>query len=190
MSRDVFKCLYEVPADHPAVEAHFATVDAAAAATWVYVKSIGALGYHTSSWDGSLYGVLFADLVGRAEYWRVAETVYHPDTENHRALLCLPKRTKIATAVRAAFDTVPNIPKSSVLARNLGWSGAQPTDGSKVHFATVQKLETPTLRVVVQVPRQIDDGWTPPDFFTEITASQHMALIAAHNALIPEGTDQ
>ncbi len=188
MSRDVFKCLYEVPADHPAVTAHFTAVDTAAAATWAYVESVGALGYHTSGWDGSLYGVIFPDLIGRADHWRVLDHVYHPNVP--KALLCVPKKTKAAVDVRTAFDAAPKIPKSTKLAKDLGWSGAQPTDGKKVHFATVQQLDAPTPRIFVQVPRQIGDGWTPPDFFTEVLTSEHMAAIAAHNALVPERDDQ
>lgn len=184
---DVFKVTYEVPADHPAVEAHFTSVDAAASATWAYVESVGALGYHTSSWDGSLYGVLFADIVGRADYWRVTETVYHPDTENHRALLCVPKKTKAASEVRAVFEAVPAIPKSEILARDLGWSKShrEVTDGSKIFFATVQKLTMPQARVFVRVPRKIGDGWEAPDFWVERTEGDYMRAIEAHNALVP-----
>lgn len=187
MSKDVFKCLYEVPADHPAVAAHCAAVDVAAAATRAYVESVGALGYRTSSWSGSLASVIFADGAFPPEHWKILDREWHPTAA--KAYACIPKKTKAAEAVREAFDAVPAIPQTDRLAIALGWSGAQPTDGRKIHFATVQRLTEPTPRVIVQIPRQIDDGWTPPDFFTEITVSQHMAAIAAHNALVPEETN-
>lgn len=181
---DVFKVAYEVPADYPAVAAHFDAVDKAAAATWAYVERVGAVGYHTSGWDGALYGVVFAGVV--SPEWKVLERVYHADHD--KALLCCPKRTKAAAAVKAEFDAVPKIPKSELLARELGWSRSrrEVMDGSKIYFATVHKLTLPAPRVFVRLPRQIGDGWEAPDFWTERTEGDYMRAIAAHNALVPE----
>lgn len=180
---DVFKVTYEVPADHPAVAAHFDAVYKAAAETWAYVESIGAVGYHTSGWDGALYGVVFDGVIGPE--WKVLDRVYQADHD--KALLCCPKRTKAAAAVKALFDAVPKIPKSELLARDLGWSRGrrEVTDGSKIHFATVHKLPMPTPRVFVRVPRQIGDGWQAPDFWVERTEGDYMRAIEAHNALVP-----
>lgn len=180
---DVFKVVYEVSPDHPAVVAHFAAVEVAASATWAYVESVGALGYYTSSWDGSLHGVVFTGAV--PPEWKVLERVYHPNAD--KALLCMPKKTKAAAEVKAAFDAVPAIPKSEILARDLGWSKRhrEVMDGNKVYFATVHKLDLPTPRVFVRVPRQIGDGWEAPDFWTERTEGDYMRAVAAHNALVP-----
>lgn len=188
MSKDVFKVVYEVPADHPEIVAHFAAVEAAAAKTWVYVESVGALGYYTSSWDGSLHGVLFADRVGKADLWKVLDTVYHPQADKNRAYLCMPKKTKAAAEMRAAFEAVPKIPKSELLAAKLGWTRRhrEVTDGSRIYFATVHKLDVPTPRVFVRVPRQIGDGWTAPEFWAERSEGDYMRAIEAHNALVPD----
>lgn len=183
---DVFKVTYEIPHDHPLVAEHFAAVEAAAAVTWAYVESLGALGYHTSTWNGSLHGVIFNDLVGRADYWKVLDRVYHPGADKNRGLLCIPKKTKIAAAVRAAFDAVPPTPPSRDLAHKLGWNRPHVTDGSRMYFATVTRLTLPAPRVFVRLPRQIDDGWTAPGIFTEVTEGEYMRAIAAHNALVPE----
>lgn len=182
---DVFKVVYEVPADLPAVTRHFAAVADAASATWSYVESLGALGYYTSSWDGSLHGVVFGDLVGRADHWKVLEHVHHPDSP--KAYLCAPKKTKAAAEVKAAFDAVPKIPKSETLAAALGWSKGRRdvTDGNKIYFAVVHKIDFPTPRVFVRAPRQIGDGFTPPDFWTERTEGDYMRAIEAHNATVP-----
>lgn len=187
MGKDVFKVVYEVSPEHPAVKAHFDEVAAAADTTWKYVESVGALGYYTSSWDGSLHGVLFADVVGRAHLWKVLNREYHPDAPGNIALLCVPKKTKIAVEVRAAFEAVPKIRKSELLAQDLGWSKGHRdvTDGYKIYFATVHKLDRPEPRVFVRVPRQIGDGWTAPNFWTERTEGDYMRAIEAHNALVP-----
>lgn len=187
---DVFKVSYEMPADHPAVAAHYEAVAKAAATTWAYVESVGAIGYYTSTWNGALDAVIFPDVVGRADHWKVLNRVYHPKAENHTAVQCVPKRTKIAAEVKAAFDAVPAIPPSRDLAHALGWTNSRVGDGSKIYFATVHKLETPTPRVFLRLPRQIDDGWEAPDFFIERTEGDLMRAIAAHNALVPKENPQ
>lgn len=186
MANDVFKCRYETNAYRPEVIQHFAAVDEATEATWAYVHAIGAIGFHSFHHDGGLAGVIFNDLVGRADFWKVQDTVYHPGAELNRGLLCVPKRTKAAAGVLDVYSKVPAIPSARDLAIKLGAPPERITDGSKLYWPTAMRVTLPTHRVFVLVPRQIDDGWEQPRHFTEVPESVFMHAIAEHNALVPK----
>lgn len=177
MSKDVFVVTYEVPADRPEVVEFNDAVRAADAQTLQYVESVGGVGFYTTSLFGTLHGVIFPDLIGRAEHWKVLDRV-------DGGVLCVPKRTKVAAETRAEFDAAPAIPQPVTLARALGWSGARPTDGRKTYWATVSQLALPSPRVMLRLPRQIGDGWEVPPFFIERSEGDYMRAIEAHNALV------
>lgn len=183
MSKDVFRVTYEVPADRPEVAGFNEAVAKALWTTQEFVDSVEGIGFYTASLRGYCTGVVFPDLVGRADCWRAYERVY---AEGHSgAVLCVPKKTKAAKSIRLAFEALPNVPQSADLARALGWVNGAPSDGTKIYWATVKQLALPHPRVLLRLPRQIGDGWTPPDFFVERTEGDYMRAIEAHNAMLP-----
>jgi len=171
---DVFKCLYEAPADLPTVINHLVAKHAAETAIRAYVLEVGAEGFHTYHRSGAIVGLIFLEA---PPAWKVVQNL------GGGHYLCVPKNTKAAREVRDAFRLMPLIPTARSLAISLGAPTESTTDGSALSYATAHLIELPTLRCFGRVPLQIGDAWVPPEAFSEVSEAEYMRAIAAHNQL-------
>lgn len=175
----VYRVNYEVTGDGLAIAAqHYALVEARSAAGFAVAHKYGAVGFRPNHRSG-IRQLLFA---GKPK--QPPPGFKYEAQEPSGNIACKPdKRTEIGKAALADMAAFEGMPAGEDLASALGYRVATaPMDGYKIYWPAAYRCRFPAERVFLDIPRQADDGWTPPAHLVEVPASTFMLAIEAHNA--------
>jgi len=169
---DVFKTPYEIVGEGiPIAEAFYAERDAAASEVWKLVEALGADGYRPG-WGGTIRSLLFKELP--ANYRQIGR--------DKDRVECVPhKGTKAGKNLAKVISGAVRIPDEQKLADAFGWEGRSPCDGTRIYWATVTRMELPSVRYLMRLPRTTDDGFVPPATLIEIKQSEYAKAFEDHN---------
>lgn len=157
---------------------------AANAARWAFVEEVGGVGYRGGH---GIQSVMFSADRDVPEPWRPIRGQagdIKPGTVE-----CRPNaRTKEGKALRARMSEeqyIDRFPRE--VAEAMGHAG-RTVDGraGKIARARVACLKRPKTAYVVILPLLEDQQFTPPEGCRELTRSEFVALVEAHNAAVED----
>lgn len=171
--REVWKEAYEVVGAGIAVaEDFFAEQERQAKALWTIVEELGADGYRPSYTGGI-----------RSLYFKELPEGYRKVGRDNGLVECMPHKGRaLGKEVAQRLKDAPSVPRSEVLADKFGWGGRSPMDGYMIYGPTATKLSLPAVRYLLRFPRQLNDGYAPPDTLKLIPMSEYIRAFEDHNA--------
>lgn len=175
MAPHVYKVTYECvgPGAEIAAE-HYAAVKAAQSAALAAAREYGGVGYRPK-FDGAFWTILF----GGKDVPRGFRAVRLDGRGNTEAVPNLS--TKIGKAATKALAALPKMPLDRDLADRFGFSN-QPFDGTAIYSAVAVRVEHPTVRTFLRLPRTEGDGWPGHPGLVEVSEGEMMRALEAHNA--------
>lgn len=171
--REVWKEAYEVVgAGIPLAEAFYAEHKEQSRLLWAAVEAFGASGYRPSH-DGGIRNLLFKEVPSN---FRVVG-------KNEKYFECVPHKGRAGGKELAErIAELPRVTPEHRLSDLFGWGGRSPLDGYNIYYAAASKLELPSVRYLLRLPRQLDDGWAAPDTLKLIPMSEYIRAFEVHNA--------
>lgn len=172
MAGEVFKEAYEIIGEGlPIAEAFFAEREAAEKAQWEIVEAFGAKGYRPGH-GGNMRSLFFETLP--ENFRRIGR--------EGGLIECVPHKGRTGGKDAAAkLASGPIVTPSHKLADKFGWQGRSPFDGRLIYYATATKIELPSVRYLLRLPRLIDDGFVPPEALRLMPMSEFMRAFEDHN---------
>lgn len=180
----VFKEYYEiVGADMLAKAQAFDTARGETQAEqWALVKKLGGGGYRPGG-GGGISTIFFAKGSPMPKGYRKVGS-------DGGQVECKPVRnTKLGKEICAAIQAAPRIRDWGAFADEFcGWKGRSPMDTKAgrgfIYHATGVAVARPQKRFFLQLPRELKDGWTPPEGIKEVRESDMLRAIEDHNAAV------
>jgi hypothetical protein len=179
----VFKEYYEVVGAAKKRAMEFARErDVALRAQWKLVQSLGAVAFRPGQ-GGSIKTLLYdpkADVpaglrkLGRAEKGNIE---YAPK-------LSIAAGKEIARTLASA----PSVKDWGHFANSFGWKGRSPVSNEggrgRIHFTSGVHVIKSRDRFFLQYPRELKDGWRPPEDLKLVRESDMLRAIEDHNAIV------
>ena len=169
----VTKIPYEIVGEGiPIAEKFYAEFDAKTQARWDAVTALGAVGYRPG-WRNSTRSLFFKELPNG----------YRKIGSDKGMVECVPHRgSKLGKEFSRQFAAIPRVPDEGELPDLFGWEGRSPFDGRLIYRAVAVRLELPTTRYLIRLPRADDDGYVPPPTLREMLQSEFVKAFEEHNA--------
>lgn len=171
----VYVTAYEVIGDGlPISDEHHTLVDAAEAAHWSFVESVGGVGLRPAR-NGGLRSVFFQELPAG---WRKI------GSEGSK-IECVPhKGSSIGKRLAKSIAELPKAPDAQQLSAKLGYQPSEMAiDGNRIFFPWALQVMFPAKRMFLRLPRFITDGFEPnPSMLRALPESEFMKAVEEHNA--------
>lgn len=185
----VFKEVYEVigAAAKKAARAHASGREAALAAQWKLVQSLGAEGFRPGH-GGCIKSLLFAQGA------MVPPGLRKIGTDKGRNEFRPSGNTKAGKELNKLLWAAPRVEGWGAFADTFGWKGRSPisTEGGRgvIYFCAGVHVKKPRERFFLTYPRELKDGWKPPTGLKLVRESDMMRAIEDHNAAIKRPPQQ
>lgn len=178
MTEFVYRAIYEISGEAlPALAEFQARVKAYRTDAQVIAERFGGHGFRPAHVTG-IQSILVKSREAPEGFKVVSK---QPDN----VVECKPlKNTKLGKEAALLFASVGARPQDHELAAAYGWGHEFIVGEGKWHWPTVADLSFPTPRAFINIPRKVDDGWSPPAGLTEVTQGQFHEAIEAHNAAV------